>query len=584
MSDSFSPPPPPGIFAEIEAILSAMVDGELQEEQRARLSELLRGHAEAQAFYRDYLATHVALEFRYGAPAAPPVFAEDSLDDSVGRESEQSGSSRYPFSNAMILPSLQEVEGEGEKSAEVHVSLPPLGARYLRSAQESASTVSKDSRGAWRVWAVAAAIAVIAVVSLVMRGRLAESPVAATRAGPLPVVAAVSAQVDAKWSVDSVADGALRGGQHLVLTEGYAELRFVSGAKVVVQAPADFTLETRMSLLLTSGKLAATVVGGGFVVKTPSAAVIDLGTQFGVSISADRATRVEVFKGAVETSLTGAATATRQTLVAGQAADVVGNRLAMDPEGAQPQRFVRTLEGLIVRGKLVADLRPDLASDAAAWLNHASGEKSVGDFAPGATGRLAADVVEDAAGEKITALHLKDEATVALFSTKKVPADITQNGSVSVEAWIRPDAPLGTFNAVATWGEGKIGAQRDFLYGTITTFVGDYADVENWGDYRPTGGKWHYLVWVYRQESRTMTIYVDGQQVKIGKMDLHTASSVLTLGAGPDVVAAANFASRPLNGYLGAFRVETGLLTAADVQHNFERGMSDETVEKAAVR
>ena len=111
-------------FAEIETLLSAMVDGQLQPEQRARLSIHLRGNTAAQAFYRDYLATHIALEFRYGSPATPPLIAEDPLDDSTPQDAQQSGGSRYPFSNAMILPSLQEIEAEAGEPIDQPISSP----------------------------------------------------------------------------------------------------------------------------------------------------------------------------------------------------------------------------------------------------------------------------------------------------------------------------------------------------------------------------------------------------------------------------------------------------------------------------
>jgi Concanavalin A-like lectin/glucanases superfamily/FecR protein len=558
-------------FAEIETLLSAMVDGQLQPEQRDRLSDLLRGNTAAQTFYRDYLATHIALEFRYGSPATPPLFVEDSLDDSPLHDAEQSGGSRYPFSNAMILPSLQEIEAEAGEPIDHPISLPPpvFSNRY----QQNADT-PKPRRWSPKAWAIAASVAIIVTVA-----------VAFLTIPPKPIVATVSAQVDAKWSADSLPKGELRSGQHLVLTDGYAELLFVSGAKVVVQAPAEFTLQSRTSLLLSSGKLAATVVGGGFIVKTPSAAVTDLGTQFGVSIAADRTTRVEVFKGSVQAALLNNAAPVQTTLVSGQAADVLTNQVHIDPTGAQPQRFVRTLDGLIVRGELVADLRPDLSPNTDAWSNHATGDKSVGDFTPADHDHLAIDPIDSPVGKTIPALHLSEGGTLALFSAKNIPAELTQDGTVSVEAWLKPSAPLGPFNAVATWGggEGKIAAQRAFLYGTITPFVGNYADLENWGAYQPTPNQWHYVVWVYQKESKTMTVYVDGQPAKTGKIDLHTSLSRLTLGTGPDPVSTNNFASSPLNGYLGAFRVQTGILSTSDIQHNFERGMPTDNIANVTI-
>ena len=86
------------------------------------------------------------------------------------------------------------------------------------------------------------------------------------------------------------------------LPEGLAELLFSNGVEVVIEAPARFRIESNLRLHLHDGRIAASVPpsGIGFTVITPTAEVIDFGTEFGVEVGADESSEVHVFKGEVE--------------------------------------------------------------------------------------------------------------------------------------------------------------------------------------------------------------------------------------------------------------------------------------------
>ena len=94
----------------------------------------------------------------------------------------------------------------------------------------------------------------------------------------------------------------MQAGKVLKLERGLAEIRFQCGARVVLEGPA--------SLELLSGKQRPVAArqadrpgpeaGVGFEVLSPQGKVIDLGTEFGVSVSDDGATEVYVFEGKVE--------------------------------------------------------------------------------------------------------------------------------------------------------------------------------------------------------------------------------------------------------------------------------------------
>lgn len=118
----------------------------------------------------------------------------------------------------------------------------------------------------------------------------------------VPAVARVIGSVDAHWlGGPRFRTGADVAAQRLQLARGLVELRFACGASVVLEGPAEVTLDTPSQMTLHAGRLAAAVPNDavGFVVRTPDAEVVDLGTEFGVHSGPLAATDVHVFKGEV---------------------------------------------------------------------------------------------------------------------------------------------------------------------------------------------------------------------------------------------------------------------------------------------
>ena len=103
---------------------------------------------------------------------------------------------------------------------------------------------------------------------------------------------------------------------------------------MIVEGPAQFEVTSRTSVSLDSGKLTAVVPHDitGFTVKTASALIADLGTEFGVDAEPGQ-TYVEVFKGSVRaesvSSETGAVQ--QQILTAGESAQVTATTVTMIP-------------------------------------------------------------------------------------------------------------------------------------------------------------------------------------------------------------------------------------------------------------
>jgi hypothetical protein len=129
------------------------------------------------------------------------------------------------------------------------------------------------------------------------------------------------------------------------LLSGFAEIRFDTGATMIVEAPARFQVRAANAVELTSGQIAAKVPPNahGFAVETATTRVIDLGTEFGVAASPDGSDEIQVFKGNVTAQPQAAVSVAPLKLSEGQAAVSTGHQIKLDPAGAQAQKFVRQL-------------------------------------------------------------------------------------------------------------------------------------------------------------------------------------------------------------------------------------------------
>lgn len=119
------------------------------------------------------------------------------------------------------------------------------------------------------------------------------------------VVAELRSDYGCRWgnSVRPIAAGSqLCGGELIEVLRGSAKLLFRSGAVVVVEGPAVFELLSAKSMRLDRGTATIRAMGPtkDFVVVSPDAAIVDLGTSFGVHCEENQATEICVFEGAVE--------------------------------------------------------------------------------------------------------------------------------------------------------------------------------------------------------------------------------------------------------------------------------------------
>jgi hypothetical protein len=340
---------------ELRDLLDALREETLTAEEGRRLETLLREDDEA---LRTYIRT-VAMQADLRGHLVGWVGVGD-VDDPEGPEDPAA-----PFQDPIYGQPACEVmppQGADEDEPLALPALPPPGA---------AGPEGWLGLGA-RTWAALTAVAALLVIGLGVwlhgSGRhpipVVSAPstrpvvpylAAATEPSPPPVVATVTASVGAAWEgpgAPTVLGAPLRAGSDVTLVRGFARLTFSTGAEVILEAPSRVTVESGARVVLERGRLTANVPGParGFAVATRLVEVVDLGTEFGVSVAGDGTVDLPVFTGQVQARPTTGADARPVSVVAGQAGRVRKAGVELRPAGPEAAQFVRDIRQ--IRGAL----------------------------------------------------------------------------------------------------------------------------------------------------------------------------------------------------------------------------------------
>jgi hypothetical protein len=132
-------------------------------------------------------------------------------------------------------------------------------------------------------------------------------------------VAIITRLVDVSWGDDQApleVGDALSPGR-FEIASGYAQLEFFCGATVILEGPAELNLQSPLLARVRRGTLRAQVppAARGFSLEVEDMTVVDLGTEFGLSVT-DQGASVQVFDGEVELQQPETA---RRLLTAGEA-------------------------------------------------------------------------------------------------------------------------------------------------------------------------------------------------------------------------------------------------------------------------
>lgn len=342
-------------------LIEALLDGTIDDTGFARLEALLRDDAEARSLYRSLANLHAALPAIIGRAPRVSVQLTDNTGDMLF-ESDQ-------MPNDQFLKLMMQVEVNGEDldpmvlAAERFPAPEPdvLTKQDWANAGRYLLSQVKHYRQQMIMGAAAAVMLLAAVLFLTWGGPdqsipLAgndptnETPSADTQRTPLVAVATLTAAHDARWESDidfgtPELGETLFSEQRLVLTQGFAEITTKRGAVVLVQAPATIgLLDSDNAVYLHEGNLVGscrTQRSKGFVVHTKHADVVDLGTEFGVEVSADGMVAT-VFSGKVEVTPVGGVA---EPVVANQTARLMvrGNARDLQVESRVVEGFTRLL-------------------------------------------------------------------------------------------------------------------------------------------------------------------------------------------------------------------------------------------------
>ncbi len=333
----------PDYLAEAHELIVAicLLEDRIDPAQAKRLEELVREHQDVRQLYVTYVHQQCVI-----AAMAWPADVEPDLDV------EQPAGKRT-MDDALVTSAIK----LDPKAVEEEEELLPSPPRIVRMPEENPQM---SEATLWRIRKYLLAGCVLLAVGIFWavrthqgepsipisspHSRLADG-LPATQPAPKPEYAAVlTHEIGAHWigAEPAVGDG-FDVDAHLALSQGFAELTLSSGVSVILEAPAQITIQPN-AVDLPAGKLAASVPasGRGFAVYTPQSTLIDLGTQLGVEVRPS-GTEVDVFKGTV-TAQAAQDPVAPVTLHAGKAASVTDQKVSIDPRGAVAQRFVLQLQ------------------------------------------------------------------------------------------------------------------------------------------------------------------------------------------------------------------------------------------------
>ncbi len=306
----------PPAESELARLVELMCDSAIAPAERDRLESLLTGDREAQLYYVAYLDLHAEMQWMMRDEGV-----EEKAESGSWKADQTNPPSPFPLPPSFTLSSF--------------LPTTPLG-NFAFSYAMSAVLVCI---GLWIFSLMSASSPSNAIVK--NNSTDANSRNSTTPNVPPPTlepqivsVARITGMVDCVWvnADDAPFHDRVVFGTKYMLASGLMEITYHTGAKVILQGPCTYTAESTAGGYLSLGKLTARVesrsrlpdgtsrsrlpsgtlptdsdasksrpAGGTyFAVRTPTATVTDLGTEFGVEVEKSGGTLSHVYRGKVE--------------------------------------------------------------------------------------------------------------------------------------------------------------------------------------------------------------------------------------------------------------------------------------------
>lgn len=441
------------------------------------------------------------------------TLAQSYLDGSISVEEmirlntflDESADARREFVELLNLDSAVAASAVGWERSEAVAGLGPedSSAAILEPSLRQTSTPNSMFTGSWQ-WAAAACLALM-LSAWWWQG-----------------CQRVLATVVNDAGVEELCNGTKLRGETHSLKRGSVELVSARGARIVIEAPAEFRFESAQRLRLMNGRLSAEVspAAKGFTVVTPSGDAVDLGTRFGVDVPLNGAAEIHVFQGEVIAKATGKTS--KQSLRGGDAVTMdSGESLARE---LRSSAFIHADEigglsaglaaGQRARSEAaLATLRHDPAL--IALLDFESGEIQTGVFRK-VQGRWPGSRAPEF-------VNVGDHLKLDVGGEREWP-------QLTLAAWVRLDqlgAPYQSLLHTDGWNQNSPGQVHWMVTRHTTmrlalrgnTLAPDSDEQEQFPDSRtsvlPERGRWVHLATVYDSDSKTVRFYLNGRLDKV---------------------------------------------------------------------
>ncbi len=377
---------------ELYELAGAQCEGRLSVAQIARLEELVLGDARLRRMYIIYMHLHARAEQNWTGD-------EGEKTERGGRRTE-GGRRRTEGGRRRADTKGSRIGNQGPVLSPPASGLQPLSPPIVLdpSATHYSPSTSHSSLGNWVFSYTVATLFVCFfilgawAIKITHRRELANNSRRQTTSGKtvqepqMVFVGRITGMAEVKWSQDPDYLPPLGAhvslGREYKLDSGLMQITYDTGARVILEGPCSYKVESARGGYLALGKLTARIEEGRrekrekgaksqtanpksrnpripespnpripkspnpFVVRTPTAIVTDLGTEFAVEVDGSGGTRSHVFQGTIEIRPTAASTAGPVRLGVGETAlvDSTGGRIAKRRSVAgQSARFARRM-------------------------------------------------------------------------------------------------------------------------------------------------------------------------------------------------------------------------------------------------
>ena len=345
-------------------LADAICTGDATAEERAELDKLLLADAALRDEYLERCRLHAELSFHSKSQRAA-----SALLDSVWSEALVEG-------DPASAVSIQKTSNVAEQSAPRR--------KFQPSALRSLSRHSL-------LTGVAASLLIVGIGLTIMHNTTLPDPVVENSVDEVPEatesteIATLTGWHRIDWKEGyriSAREHRLESGKVIAIESGLAEITYDTGARVLIEGPAEFTVGEQVSEnagFLRLGNLVArceTPESKGFTIATPAGSVVDIGTEFGVEVAQSGSTEFVVLSGTVDVvGQNRDGTETRMQLEKDQSAFIAASGSPIQRRGQVDPQLVANLRNRFeaiarskamarqIRGVTIHDVSSELAGD-----------------------------------------------------------------------------------------------------------------------------------------------------------------------------------------------------------------------------